>query len=178
MKIIDILFSNIDDFEKLDKLSIIYDSVKNKQEQIANEEINLIIEKLNSIDNIRLWNSVWNILFCFSYENIILYAQKMVDEFCDTNKMVDSNRKLVSPLQYLFVYKTEINQELMQEFLCCHDIALRFAAIEQLANIDLVSAIQKMDEIYDAADKLYAHDIVDAIELWKESTNKEETYYE
>ncbi|KNY30493.1 hypothetical protein [Pseudobacteroides cellulosolvens] len=132
------------------------------------EDIPILIEHLESINDVRLWNSIWSVLLLVSKNDFLIkYCENALDKNRSIKKQDLLHKRLGYLLNCLFKYLPERREELLQDFLNSREITLKFTAAEELANTQLTNALITMIDIYESSICNYDHhDIVDAIDMW------------
>lgn len=169
MRLTDILEEN-NVKKQVDELVNLYNRLKvesNMEDFYKKEDMSSIVKSLENINNARLWNSLWSVLLILpSNECLVMYCEKVLNEHKENFKPDIFNKRIDYFLSYLFKYVPKKRDELLKKYIYSSELILKFAAVEELANTDLVKALLIMMDIYESAIITYYHDIVDSIDLW------------
>lgn len=169
MRLTDILEEN-NVKKQVDELVNLYNRLKvesNMEDFYKKEDMSSIVKSLENINNARLWNSLWSVFLILpSNEYLVMYCEKVLNEHKENFKSDIFNKRIDYFLSYLFKYVPKKRDELLKKYIYSSELILKFAAVEELANTDLVKALLIMMDIYESAIITYYHDIVDSIDLW------------
>ena len=163
-KLIDILEEN-DIKKRINGITNLYEQIKSDTREaiIIYDDISMVINKLDIINEIRIWNSLWSIFLLLPKNDLIVaYCEKVLIDY----KHNGLHKKINHLLSYLFINVPKKREQLLKEFLSSEDITLKFTATEELASTDLKKALFIMIDIYESINNTFEYDIADAIDLW------------